>query len=694
MNETPEWPAMSLADNRTQHLPAWGQGSHPFRQPNNNQGGPLRQPRSRRLSHRAIIISICCIVLVLVGILVPGFFVYRNYDAQYQRGKALTQSSMQHLRSAEKLVKQLTTGSLDTPVATQARQEFNSALNDLKNLKNSIEQIPALASNLPKYGNLLLAAQHIVPLAINLSQAGIIGCDAFILLNSHLHNVASIDGQGITMADLIAIKSDVTQIQTILNNSTTQINQLRPADLQADSRIDPAITTLRADIPTIQVDLQRLQTFLGVAPLLLGIGQNASYLIELLDTTEVRPGGGFIGNYGISTVSNGKLAHIQMQDTYLLDNAYGNTGGTISIPAQYSWFSLANSWSLRDSNLEADFPTSARYAEQIYHTEGGAVPLQGVFAITPQFIVNLMKLTGPIYVNEYHETVTPQNMINRIHYHQLKAEWGGGDLPSSDGHSSVRKHFTELLFEHFFAKVRQVVPKQITTFIHLVSDAVRTKDVQFYFNQSSAEDMLRLSQNASTIQAPAGDSLFVVDANIISSKANAFMKYSAQDQVTVDTEGTATHHLTLTYTWPISTDNQQNNIGHKPEYDDYVRIYTPPGSTLHKQDGWTLRDTNQSYGRQVWSGLFTLFYGETKTVSLTWVVRNAAIKDAHGWHYHDLIQRQVGMIWQLNLQVKLPMCTTIVGKSTPPALKVPNKQNAVFNQKLTADVNVGIDYIC
>jgi hypothetical protein len=694
MNETPEWPAMSLADDRTQPLPAWGQGSQPFGQPNNNQDGPLRQPRSRRLSRRAIIISICCIVLVLLGILVPGFIVYRNYDAQYQRGEALAQSSMQHLRNAEKLVKQLTTGSPDTLVATQARQEFNSALNDLKNLKSSVEQIPSVASNLPNYDNLLLAAQHIVPLAINLSQAGIIGCDAFILLISHLHNVASINGQGITMADLITIKSDVTQIQTILNNSTTQINQLRPADMQADSRIGPDIATLHADIPTIQVDLQHLQTFLGVAPLLLGVGQNASYLIELLDTTEVRPGGGFIGNYGIATVSNGKLAHIQMQDTYLLDNAYGNTGGTIPIPAQYSWFSLANSWSLRDSNLEADFPTSARYAEQIYRTEGGALPLQGVFAITPQFIVDLMKVTGPIYVNEYHETVTPQNMINRIHYHQLKAEWGGGDLPSSDGHSSVRKHFTELLFEHFFAKVRQVVPKQITTFIHLVSDSVRAKDVQFYFNQRSAEDMLRLSQNASTVQAPAGDSLFVVDANIISSKANAFMKYAAQDQVTVDTEGTATHHLTLTYIWPISTDNQQNNIGHKPEYDDYIRIYTPPGSTLQKQDGWTLRNTSQAYGRQVWAGLFTLFYGETKTVSLTWVVRNAAIKDAHGWRYHDLIQRQVGMIWQLNLQVKLPMCSTIVGKSTPPALKVTNEQNAVFNQKLTHDINVGIDYTC
>jgi exonuclease VII small subunit len=693
MNETPKWPAMSLADNPTQPLPAWRQGSQPFRQPNNNQHGPQPRPRARRLSRRAIIISICC-VLVLLGILVPGFFVYRNYDAQYQRGKALAQSGMQHMRNAEKLVKQLTTGSLDTPAATQARQEFNSALNDMKNLKNSVEQIPAVASNLPKYGSLLLAAQHIVPLAINLSQAGIIGCDAFILLTSHLHNVASISGQGITRADLTTIKSDVTQIQTILNNSTTQINQLQPADLQAEPRIGPAIATFRADIPTIQVDLQRLQTFLGVAPLLLGVGQNASYLLELLDTTEVRPGGGFIGNYGIATVSNGKLAHIQMQDTYLLDDAYGNTGGTIPTPAQYSWFSLANSWSLRDSNLEADFPTSARYAEQIYHTEGGTVPLQGVLAITPQFIVNLMKLTGPIYVNEYNETVTPQNMINRIHYHQLKAEFGGGDLPSSDGHSSVRKHFTELLFEHFFAKVRQVVPKQITAFIHLVLDAVRAKDVQFYFNQSSAEDLLRLSQNASTVQAPAGDSLFFVDANIISSKANAFMTYMAQDQVTVDTGGTATHHLTLTYSWPISTDNQQNNIGHKTEYDDYLRIYTPPGSTLQKQDGWILRDTSQAYGRRVWAGLFTLFYGETGTVSLTWTVRNAATKDAHGWHYHDLIQRQVGIIWQLNLQVKLPACATIVGKSTPVALKVPNKQNAVFNQKLTADVNVGIDYTC
>src|SRR2546430_1492701 len=81
----------------------------------------------------------------------------RDCSCQYQRWKARDQSIMQPLRNADKLVKQLTTDSPDTLVATQARQEFNLALNDLKNLKSSVEQIPSVASNLPNYDNLLLA---------------------------------------------------------------------------------------------------------------------------------------------------------------------------------------------------------------------------------------------------------------------------------------------------------------------------------------------------------------------------------------------------------------------------------------------------------------------------------------------------------------------------------------------------------
>ncbi len=138
---------------------------------------------------------------------------------------------------------------------------------------------------------------------------------------------------------------------------------------------------------------------LPALPTLLGIGTPAHFLLEILDSTELRPGGGFIGNYGIATFHGGRLTTAHITDTYLLDKPFESAGHTIPYPPAYSWFAhylAPSSWSLRDSNLDADFPTAARYGESNYEREGGNVPLQGVIAITPSFIEQVLNITGPI----------------------------------------------------------------------------------------------------------------------------------------------------------------------------------------------------------------------------------------------------------------------------------------------------------
>jgi hypothetical protein len=470
------------------------------------------------------------------------------------------------------------------------------------------------------------------------------------------------------------------------------MKQLQPSDLQVDPRLGPALATFRANLTDIQTGLQKIQSFLSIAPTLLGIGQPASFLIEQLDSTEIRPSGGFIGSYGIATFANGQLTNIQMSDTYLLDNAFLDTGQSISYPPAYEWFPLVPSWSLRDSNLDADFPTAAQYAEQLYHTEGGTVSLQGVIAITPWFIKDALKITGPIYLPEYDETITPQNFIDRIHSHQLNEEWQGGDVPSPDGHSSVRKRFTEILFEYFFTRVRQVAPTAMSQFVSLLYTSLHTKDLQIYFNAGAGEDLLQQYQVASTIQAPTGDSLFIVDANINANKSNSFITYTLQDQVAIHASGNAVHHTTLTYSWSDSPESKQNDYGNKSSYIDYIRIYIPPGSTLLTQNGWSPHRTSIAFNRKVLAGTFTIPSGQTGVVSLNWVVNGAATHDANGWHYHYLVQRQPGITWHQNLQVTLPSCTRSAHSSDKLAF---NKGGSgTLNQDLTTDLNVDVSYNC
>ena len=653
----------------------------------------IRVRRGKRRSKRRYVFIGLLLFLLLSGSVssVVGYVMYNTYTARYHSDLSLAQAGIQHLQKAEALLVTLPQKTLDPHLTSQAKDEFASAVKTFDALDGDLKSLPEFARQIPVYGVRLSAALHVVPLAITLSQAGVAGCDILNTLVTGLHDPLTPQSHGITLSDLAVVNHDVQELSSALVLATHEINQLQPTDMQLDPRISKLVDIFHKDAPVIQGWLDTIEKLLPVAPTLLGIGAPTNYLIEVLDSTELRPGGGFIGNYGIATLSGGRLSAAHITDVDLLDKPYELAGHTIPYPTAYTWFDLApGSWSFRDSNLDADFPTAARYGEQTYKKEGGTVPVQGVIALTPALIEQGMAITGPIPVPEYHETVTAQNLIARIHYHQLggSAAGEGNELiPSPDGHSSLRKRFTELLAEHILARVRQLPSADLPKLLQLMINSVRSKDIQLYFNSNIAENLLHRFQLDAAIQTPSGDSLFVVDANISPNKANSFIISMLDDQVTIDGAGNAIHHATIHYAWTIAGRNYGSAL-----YRDNVHVYVPPGSVLLMQDGWQPRGTSNAFNRKVWMGFFELAYGQTRTITLVWKVPSAASKDQSGWHYQYIIQRQAGTLWKLNLRMMPPSCAKITDKWGG---LIPNKkQEATLTQSLSEDLNVGVDYAC
>lgn len=613
---------------------------------------------------------------------------YRVYTAKYHNDMSLAQVGEQHLRTAITLLETLPQHPFDDHSVSQAQHEFTTALTSFVQLDNDLKSLPGISASIPTYGVRLSAALRLVPLATEVSQAGIAGCAILNLLISRFHDPLSAQGHGLTLPDLTVIDNYFSQIKATLNLVSNQVNHLQPTDLEFDPRIEKIVTVFHNNLPALRDWLDKVEKLLPVVPTLLGIGTPTNYLIEILDSTELRPGGGFIGNYGIAALEGGRLTAAHITDTYLLDDAFLNTGHSIPYPSAYRWFDLAPaSWSLRDSNLDADFPTVAQYSELNYKREGGNIPVVGVIAITPALISQALTITGPINVPEYHETVTAQNLVDRIHYYQVGLGYEGNDIPSPDGRSSVRKHFTALLAEHFLARIRQISSSALSRLFQLLISSIRSKDLQIYLNSKVAEDLLQSSQFGSTIQSPIDDSLFVVDANISPGKTNGLITNTLNDQVTIDVNGNALHHTTISYAWT----NKGPTYG-SSTYRDYLRVYVPPSSILQVQQGWQPYGTSKAFGREVWAGLFTLSYGQTHTITLVWLELGAARKDATVWHYQYVIQRQAGAQWTLHLQVTLPLCGVMTNKWG--GLVSKSGQAAMLAQPLNEDLNVGIDYTC
>ena len=100
---------------------------------------------------------------------------------------------------------------------------------------------------------------------------------------------------GLTMDDMNQAKAVLADAQVRLADALAANAQLDPSVLKGPLAKFSKYLALLPDAPPILAEMQRL---LDAAPALLGIGQNAYYLVVAMDRSELRPAGGFMGNYG------------------------------------------------------------------------------------------------------------------------------------------------------------------------------------------------------------------------------------------------------------------------------------------------------------------------------------------------------------------------------------------------------------
>src|SRR5579859_3180397 len=164
--------------------------------------------------HRLKKFYILTIIFLLLCLLGSGFAIvgYQTYDAKYHSYLTLAQTGTKHLQTAMTFMQTLPKKPLDAPTVNQARHEFSTASATFIQLANGLKSLPGISTSIPVYGTRLSAALHVLPLAVEVSQAGITSCDALLLIISRFHDPLS-TGHGLTMADFTVIEKDFQQVK-------------------------------------------------------------------------------------------------------------------------------------------------------------------------------------------------------------------------------------------------------------------------------------------------------------------------------------------------------------------------------------------------------------------------------------------------------------------------------------------------
>lgn len=588
---------------------------------------------------------------------------------------------------------------------------------------------------------------HAFNMASDLIRAGEYGVDAGQIMVPHIKGMltnldtsttasnaasASSTVPPLTLADIQRVSADVNAAGTLAEAALVERAQIKDSDLQAigAGSVVHILDKLDAIAPKLPKYLYYAKLGIAALPSLLGITGPAHYLLFDQDSDELRPTGGFLGNYALLTMSGGKLVSgVHLQDIYSLDcpgpGGYPSGCKNVVMPAKFSWMDAGGDqyFGVRDSNLDSNFPTSAHYIEQNYHLETGQTA-DGVIAFTPALIGKILDIIGGLEVPGYNVKVTSANLQDTIHYFHILYAYcvltpnGKGDPRcaqlANGSKISDKKAFDATLGSTLLHAVASMSPAVQGKIVKAALDALTTRDLQIYFNDPQVESILSTFHVDESLPPVQNDQIAVVDSNVNANYANADVQEHISDNVTINADGSASHDMTITYLYPYVKhpyDSIYTQTTLSWTYVDVVRVLVPDTSQLdtYPQCGDAYAISTTEPNRSVWTCFHVTVYCNARnydgsdngatpvpvTLEFQWTVPKAVLTTGSTSQYNLTLVHQAGTQPAVTVTIHGPNGATL----TPTAASAPLAKSAgglefggATGTSITQDVNLSVSY--
>ncbi|MBX5445397.1 DUF4012 domain-containing protein [Sphaerobacter sp.] len=280
------------------------------------------------------------------------------------------------------------------------------------------------------------------------------------------------DDTGPTWLDVLM--SHQEDLDTIL----AQVDEARRIRAGIDAAALPA--SARARLPALDRALDALDPLrlvnddLPVFATALGAEEPARYLILFQNTAELRLSGGFPGTIALVTFEHGQLASYEFHDIYDLQQAY-QAGRTQPITPPYP---VAHHFGheelpIQDATWETDFAAGAARLVEMYRATGWPA-INGVVAVTPAVVSDILGLTGPVTVEVDGE---PRRIdADNVHDEIERQRYVHGGNETAPSHKAVLALLGRVLIERLTAADRALLLDLIRT----MRTAADERDVQVY----------------------------------------------------------------------------------------------------------------------------------------------------------------------------------------------------------------------
>ncbi len=313
---------------------------------------------------------------------------------------------------------------------------------------------------------------------------------------------------------------------------------------------------------------QLFMAMLDVLPEITGFDGQRTYLVLFQNNTELRPGGGFIGSYGLLTLKSGKAILFAIHDVY---DADGQLRWHIEPSAALKKYMGVSHWFLRDSNFEVDFAKNAANAAFFLEKETGQ-KVDGVIGLDTSFVKKLLSTIGPIEISDFKTTITSEN-FTLLTEQEIQSHFFPGSRKKKNFLSAVYQQIASAVFENKKLSYLQMA--------NAIIEAVDQKHLLVFSMNPVIQEILTANNISSSLveKRVAGahimqDFIGVNDANIGQNKANSYLTRKIYHQVDLQ-KNLRSSQIRLIYT---NISDSSSLFG--GDYKNYLRVILPYDSII------------------------------------------------------------------------------------------------------------------
>lgn len=406
---------------------------------------------------------------------------------------------------------------------------------------------------------------------------------------------------------------------------------------------------------------------------LLAKDSEKKYLLLFANNMEIRPGGGFIGSFGIVTVKNYTLWDIKIYDVY---DADGQLLAHVEPPPPIKKYLNQPHWFLRDSAFSPDFYENYTIAKSFLDKEMGISGFNGAILLTTSAIKNLLAAFGNIYLSGFNEVINSDNFYLKAQVYSEKNFFPG---------STQKKSFLGALTRQLLLDLEDV---SIFTLLQNLKKSLDEKQIVAYFEDQPQEEIVEsFFWSGKIIQphCPSNidncyiDYLFPIDANLGVNKSNFFVSKTMELAVSINKEGYLENTFTVKF-----TNNAQGEVFPGGTYKNYFQVYLPSSSLVKEitKNDVLVEDYDQATDQFKKIGFpFELKPKATAEIKIRY--QSSAKLEKGKSIYQLLIQKQIGSSNNdLTLRLYLPKNFRLLNQNFSPLVK---GNSIIYNTQLSAD---------